>query len=470
MNKTTQLAVIGAGPGGYTAAFRAADLGVQVTLIDPRPQPGGVCLTEGCIPSKALLHAARLITDGRESSLCGITWEGPSLDIDKLRAWKDGTVKKLTGGLSQLVKARNISYVQGHARFLNSVSLEITGIDGKKNMLDFQKAVIATGSRPLTLDFLPACSRLWDAAEALKVPGVPPTMLIIGGRYIGLELATAYAGLGSKVTVVEALPEFLSGTDPDLAGIVIRRMKKNMAAMLPGTKVVSGQEVASGIEVILEDQNGTRSTQTFDTVLTAVGRKPNTDAIGITSTKARLNESGHIDTDAQRRTDDENIFAIGDVTGSPMLAHKASAEGRVAAEAAAGHSTAFTPACIPAVVFTDPELAWAGLTETEARKKNLNISVSAFPWAACGRAMTMNRPDGLTKIIADKKNGHILGIGIAGVNAGDLIAEGVLAIQAKATVKDLSLAIHPHPTLSETLMEAAEGILGPSTHIFKPKK
>ncbi|MBF0485323.1 MAG: dihydrolipoyl dehydrogenase [Candidatus Omnitrophica bacterium] len=470
MSISTQLAIIGAGPGGYIAAFHAADLGLSVTLIDKNAQPGGICLYEGCIPSKALLHAAKVITDTKESAVCGIEFSSPKIDTEKLRAWKNTIVAKLTNGLAQLNKARKITYIQGTARFRDSTTLEIKKTDGTTEELLFEKAIIATGSRPITLSGLPVCDRVWDSSKALTIPHIPETLLVVGGRYIGLELATAYSGLGASVTVAEATAELLSGADRDLADVVLRRMKKNFSGILPETKVVSGKESPEGIEVTFENKNGEKSSKIFEAVLVAIGRIPNTENLGLENTRVQLTHIGFIEVNPQRRTDDKNIFAIGDVAGNPMLAHKASAEARVAAEIIAGQSVAFEPSCIPAVVFTDPELAWVGLTEAEAKDMSLDVRVFKFPWAASGRAMTMNRTDGITKIIADTKTGRILGVGIAGVNAGELIAEGTLAIEAGIKAEEMGLTIHTHPTLSETLMESAEGIFGNPSHIIRPKK
>jgi dihydrolipoamide dehydrogenase len=464
------LVVIGAGPGGYTAAFRAADLGLNVTLIDTDTKAGGVCLNRGCIPSKALLHAAKSITEAADAKNMGVTFNTPSIDIEKLRAWKDGVVTKLTGGLGQLAKARKISFIQGEAKFLNATTLEIRKPDGIIEQLTFEHAIIATGSRPVELSFLPRSHRVWDSTDALTLPHIPPTLLIIGGGYIGLELGTAYAALGSKVSVVEALPSLLSSADKDLADIVIRRLKKTFTAILCGTKLIKAEETSEGIrDTILDDKNQEKQ-ETYAQVLVSVGRKPNTHDLGLEKTSIKISDKGFIEVDGQRRTAEAKIFAIGDTTGQPMLAHKASAEAKVAADAVAGYPTEFAPKCIASVVYTDPELAWCGITEQEAHTKGLAITISKFPWMASGRAMTLGRTDGLTKIIADTKTGKILGVGIAGVNAGELIAEGALAIETGIKAEDLELTIHPHPTLSEMMMETAEGLFGHPTHLLKPKQ
>ncbi len=408
------IVIIGAGPGGYTAAFHAADLGLSVTLIDQDPVLGGVCLNRGCIPSKALLHAAHAVRSAKEAETMGITLGHPSIDIDRLRAWKAGITSRLTGGLARLAAARQVHVIQGKARFLNSSTLEIKKSDGTTTPLSFDKAIIATGSRPVTLPFLPISDRVWDSTRALELPCIPGTLLVIGGRYIGLELGTAYAGLGSAVTIVEALPQLLAGADRDLAEVVLQRLKKTLSAVLAETNVIAAKELAKGIEITFEDKKGIATTRVFDQVLTAVGRRPDTDTLGLENTAVRLTDRKFIIVNAQRQTADPSIYAIGDVTGDPMLAHKASREARIAAAHIAGELVSYAPKAIPSVVFTDPELAWAGLTETEANEQGLNIAVFKFPWLASGRALTLDRTEGITKIIADKTTRKILGIGIAG--------------------------------------------------------
>ncbi len=468
MNGT--LVVIGAGPGGYAAAFHAADLGLNVTLIDANPNPGGVCLYRGCIPSKALLHVAKILNEIKEASALGIDCAPPQVDIKKLRSWKDSVVTKLTGGTGLLAKQRKINYIQGNAKFLNSSSLEVTKNGAGAEIVNFDKAIIATGSLPVTLPFLPVSPRVWDSTTALELGSIPKTLLVIGGGYIGLELGSAYAALGSRVTVVEALPTLLAGADRDLADLLLRRVKSKFEKVLTETKVVRAKEESDGIEVTFQDKAGKESTGNFEAVLVAVGRKPNTNGVGLEKTRVKVNAKGFVEVDSQRRTADENIFAIGDTAGQPMLAHKASYEAKVAVEAILGHKTAYEPKAIPAVVFTDPELAWTGLTETEAQTQGLDFVVFKFPWAASGRALTLGRTDGLTKIIAETKTKRILGVSIVGANAGDLISEGTLAIEMGAVADDLAWTIHPHPTLSETIMETAEGLFGSPTHILKPRK
>ncbi|MBF0569276.1 MAG: dihydrolipoyl dehydrogenase [Candidatus Omnitrophica bacterium] len=470
MNTHTQLAIIGAGPGGYVAAFHAADLGLNVTLIDKNANPGGVCLYQGCIPSKALLHAAKVMTDIKEARQFGIDCGEPKVDLDKLRAWKDGVVTRLTSGLGQLTKQRKITYAQGEAKFLNATTVEVRLSDGTANTLTFDKAIIATGSRAVELPFLAKSARVLDSTTALEIAAIPADLLVIGGGYIGLELGSAYAALGARVSVVEALPQLLSNADKDLADVLLRRLKKTFTKIMPDTRVLDAKETPDGVRVTLRNGAGQEFTELYSHVLVSVGRKPNVEGLGLETTKVQLTDSGFIEVDEARRTDEKNIFAIGDMTGNPMLAHKASAEAKVVAEVVAGKDTAYEPRCIPAVIFTDPELAWCGITEQEAHAKGLGVNVSKFPWAASGRALTMGRAEGITKIITDQKTDRILGVGIVGAHAGELIAEGALAVETGMKAEDLALTIHPHPTLSETVMEAAEGIYGNPTHILKPKK
>ncbi|HSA92176.1 MAG TPA: dihydrolipoyl dehydrogenase [Terriglobales bacterium] len=469
MPDTTHLAVIGAGPGGYAAAFLAADLGLDVTLIDAELNPGGVCLYRGCIPSKALLHVAKVIDEAARASAWGVTYPEPKLDLAKLRGWKDGVVSKLTGNLGILARTRKVKYIQGRASFTDSSTLTITQ-EGSKGAqtLKFQNAIIATGSRPASVPGLSIDSpRVLDSTSALELKEVPKTLLVIGGGYIGLELGTVYATLGSKVTVVEMLEGLLPGADRDLVKPLHQRLEKLFAAIKLKTKVASMQEGKDGLRVKFEGDDA--SEQTFEQVLVSVGRKPN-PVPGIENTKVKVDARGFIQVDVQRRTTDPAIFAIGDVAGEPMLAHKASHEGRVAVEAIAGHKVAFEPSAIPAVVFTDPEIAWCGLTETQAEKEGKKVEVVRFPWAASGRAMTLDRSDGVTKLVLEPETQRVLGVGIAGPGAGELIAEGVLAVEMAALATDLKLSIHPHPTLSETVMEAAEVFFGQATHLYRPKK
>ncbi len=471
MSTKTQLAVIGGGPGGYAAAFLASDLGMQVTLIDMKKNPGGVCTWEGCIPSKALLHISKLITEAEEAKKWGVEFGEPKIDLNKLRDFKNGVVSKLTSGLGQVAKLRKVNFIQGKASFINSNTLLINKSDGTTEEIIFEKAIIATGSTPAKVPGLSIDSpNVMDSTSALELNDIPNRLLVIGGGYIGLELSTVYAALGSKVTVVEMLPGILPGADRDLVVVLEKRVKAKMENVFVETKVVELKETKEGIQVKLEGKNVTEPVQIFDKVLISVGRKPITNGLALEKTNVKINERGFIVVDKTLKTDDQNIYAIGDVVGNPMLAHKASAEGKVAVEAILGHKVAFEPNAIPAVVFTDPELAWTGLSETEAREKGIKVEVAKFPWGASGRATTLDRNDGMTKLIIEPETERILGVGIVGVGAGDMIAEGTLAIEMGAVVKDLELTIHPHPTLSETMMAAAEVFYGRATDMYRPKR
>jgi len=469
MSKTTQLVVIGAGPGGYAAAFLAADLGIEATIIDTEPNPGGVCLYRGCIPSKALLHVAKLLSESKEAKNWGIEFSEPKINLNKLRQWKNDVVEKMTGGVGQLAKLRKINYIQGRATFLNSTALTIQKESGPAEELKFQYCVLATGSRPISLPDLPISENILNSTGALELKDIPKTFLVVGGGYIGLELGTVYTELGSQVTVVEMTASLLPGVDRDLVQVLAKNVEKKFSSVLLNTKVVQMKEAKSGIEVTFESA-GKQTRREFEKVLVAIGRKPNTTGLGLENTKVELDPKGFIKVNLQRQTKEPHIYAIGDVAGEPMLAHKASHEGRVAAEAIAGHKVAFEPKAIPAVVFTDPEIAWCGLTEAQAQKENKNVKVAKFPWGASGRATTLDRSEGVTKLILDPETERVLGVGIAGVGAGELIAEGVLAVEMAASATDLKLSIHPHPTLSETMMESAEVFFGQSTHFYRPKK
>ena len=471
MTINTQLAVIGGGPGGYAAAFLAADLGMQVTLIDLEKNPGGVCLYRGCIPSKALLHIAKLIKEAEEAKKWGVEFGEPKIDLSKLRDFKNGVVNKLTGGLGQLSKQRKVNFIQGKASFINSNSLSVKKDDGTTDEVHYEKAILATGSVPSKVPGLSIESpRVMDSTSALELNDVPKRLLVIGGGYIGLELSTVYAALGSKVTVVEMLTGLLPGADRDLVAVLDKRVKSMMENVFTDTKVVELKETSEGITVRLEGEKVTEPLQTFDKVLISVGRRPVTTGFGLENTKVKIDERGFVTVDKTLKTDDPNIYAIGDIVGNPMLAHKAAAEGKIAVEAILGHKTAFEPNAIPAVVFTDPELAWTGITEIEAREKGIKVEVAKFPWGASGRATTLDRNDGMTKLIIEPGTERILGVGIVGVGAGDMIAEGTLAIEMGAVVKDLELTIHPHPTLSETMMAAAEVFYGRATDMYRPKR
>lgn len=469
MAESTQVAVLGAGPGGYAAAFYAADLGMQVTLIDLDKNPGGVCLYRGCIPSKALLHVAKVIDEARHADHWGISFGAPTISVDKLRAYKQGVVDKLTSGLGSIAKMRKVSFLQGRATVTGPHSLTVAGADGE-TLLEFEHLILATGSHPTKIPSLSIDSpRVMDSTSALELPDVPGTMLVIGGGYIGLELGSVYAQLGTKVSVVEMTPGLLPGADRDLVAVLEKRLKGVFADIMVETKVVKVVEAGSGIRVTFEGK-GVQKEQLFDRVLIAIGRRPNSAIPGLDTTAVRVDAKGFVETDPQRRTAERSIFAIGDVAGEPMLAHKASHEARVAVEAIAGHRTVFEPLAIPAVVFTDPEIAWCGLTEGQAKAAGIEHDVAKFPWGALSRAITVDRPDGLTKLVLEPNTGRVLGVGLAGAGAGELIAEGALAIEMGATAADLKLVIHPHPTLSESVMEAAEVFFGESSHVFRPKK
>jgi dihydrolipoamide dehydrogenase len=470
-NSKINLAVIGSGPGGYAAAFLAADLGMNVTLIDKEKNPGGVCLYRGCIPSKALLHVAKLLNETEEAKNWGIEFGKPKIDLVKLRDWKNKVVDKLTSGVGSVAKFRKVNFIQGTASFKNSATLVVEKKDSGKEELSFDKIIIATGSRIITIPSLNIDSkRLLNSTTALDLPTIPQSLLVIGGGYIGLELGSVYQALGSKVSVVEMLDGLLPGADRDLVSHLSKRLKEKFENIMLNSKVVEMKEVNESIKVKIEDKEEKISENTYDYVLMSIGRKPDTSGLGLENTKVKVNDHGWINVNNQMKTDDPDIYAIGDIVGEPMLAHKASHEGRVAVEVIAGHKSAFEPMAIPAVVFTDPEIAWAGLTENQAKEKKINYEVTKFSWAASGRAVTLDRSDGVTKILVDPKTQRIIGIGICGPGAGELIAEGVLAIEMGANLIDLKLTIHPHPTLSETLMEAAEVFFGQSTHVYRPKK
>jgi len=467
--ESTQIAVLGAGPGGYAAAFYAADLGMQVTLIDEEKNPGGVCLYRGCIPSKALLHVAKVVDEARHAGNWGVTFGEPKVDVDKLRAFKQGVVDKLTGGVGQIAKMRKVKFIQGRATLTGGKSMTVSGTAGETE-LQFEHCILATGSHPTKIPALSIDSpRMLDSTTALELPDVPKSLLVIGGGYIGLELGTVYATLGSKVSVVEMTGGLLPGADRDLVNVLHKRLEKLFAAIMLNTKVVKVAEEKNGIRVTFEGDVNPKE-HVFDRVLVAIGRRPNSKIPGLESTRVVVNQKGFIETDGQRRTAEPTIFAVGDVAGEPMLAHKASHEARIPIEAIAGHKAQFEPLAIPAVVFTDPEIAWCGLTEAQAQEQGTPVEVAKFPWGAIGRAITIDRPEGLTKLVLDPKNGRVLGVGIAGSGAGELIGEGVLAVEMGATAEDMRLTIHPHPTLSETLMESAEVFFGQSTHVYKPKR
>jgi dihydrolipoamide dehydrogenase len=461
----TDVLVIGAGPGGYVAAFRAADLGLQVTLVDPNPLLGGVCLREGCIPSKALLHVAHLIEDAAEASAFGVTFGPPKIDVAQLNGWKQSVVTRLCGGIDLLAKKRQVRVIQGLATFEDSRTVRVEGENRVR--LKFAHAIVATGSRAKTLPekLMPADCCI-DSSGALDLQSIPKTLLVVGGGYIGLELGQVYAALRTRVTVIEALDRILTGCDDDLARPLAARLKKQFDAIHTGATLESARKTGDGVEVAFT-KGGKRQTLKFERVLVSIGRSPNSVGLGLEHTKAVIDERGFIQVDPARRTADKRIYAIGDVAGNPMLAHKASREGIVAAEAIAGQTSIFDPRAIPAVVYTSPEIAWCGLTESEAKERGVEIKVGKFPWGASGRALAMGRPEGLTKIIADPKTQRVLGVGVVGQHAGDLIAEAVLAMEMGSTAEDLAMTIHAHPSTSETVMEAAENVLGTTIHMLR---
>ena len=470
---TVQLVVIGGGPGGYAAAFLAADLGLSVALVDPEANPGGVCVYRGCIPSKALLHIAKLLDESKHASAWGVDFGAPKINLDKLREFKDNVVKRLTSGTGQLVKHRKVRYIQGLAELVGPNTLKIRTSEGGEEPLSFEHAILATGSTPAIPPMLKVDDpRVMDSTAALDLPDIPKSLLVVGGGYIGLELGSVYAALGSAVTVVEMTPGLLPGADRDLVDILAKRINTIMAKVMLNTRVTAMKAEAKGIRVTFDGdgvKDGAKD-HLFDRVLVSVGRRPNSTIPGLDSTRVKVNERGFIVVDEQLRTDEPSIFAIGDVVGEPMLAHKASHEGRVAVEVIAGENVAFEPRAIPAVVFTDPEIAWCGLTEAQAQKDGRKVTIAKFPWGASGRAITLDRTDGITKLLLDPETERILGVGLVGPGAGELIAEGVLAIEMGANATDLKLSIHPHPTLTETMMESAEVFFGQATHVYRPRR
>jgi dihydrolipoamide dehydrogenase len=471
-DQKTRLVVIGGGPGGYAAAFLAADLGMDVTLVDPAENPGGACLYRGCIPSKALLHVAKLLNEARQAQAWGVHFAPPRIDLDQLRGWKEQVIGQLTGGLGQLVKKRKVNYLRGTAVFKDAKTISISdGLGGVGATVSFENAIIATGSRAAVIPgFDPGSDHVWYSKQALNISRVPNRLLVIGGGYIGLELGTVYAALGSAVTVAEMMPAILPGVDKELVRVLKRQLSSSFEGIHINTTVVDPKVQKNGVEVTLKSVDGDAETRLFDKVLVAVGRRPHTQGLGLENTQVRTDDNGFIRVDAQRRTAEPGIFAIGDAAGEPMLAHKASHEARIAVEVVAGRSVVYEPAAVPAVVFTDPELAWAGLTEGDAKAQGVAHAVARFPWAASGRAVTLGRNQGMTKLVIDPKTERVLGVGIVGPGAGEMIAEAVMAIEMAAGVTDLSLAVHPHPTLSETLKEAAEVFHGTATHIYRPKR
>ena len=468
---TCQMLVLGAGPGGYTAAFRAADLGMQTVLVERWSTLGGVCLNVGCIPSKALLHAAKVMDEAHEVAEYGIEFAAPKIDIDKLRGWKEKVVNRLTGGLSGLAKQRKVQVVNGVGTFLDPHHVEVIGNDGKKTVVRFEKAVIAAGSEAVKLPFIPDDPRVIDSTGALALASVPQHLLVIGGGIIGLEMATVYAALGSKITVVEMLPNIIAGADKDVVKPYFNRIKKRYENIWLETRVTKVEATAAGMKVTFEGKQAPAEPQLYDRVLVAVGRTPNGKRIGAEKAGVAVDERGFVQVvDTQMRTTQPHIFAIGDIIGQPMLAHKAVHEGKTAAEAAAGMASHFDARVIPSVAYTDPEIAWVGVTEEEAKAKGMKVGKGVFPWAASGRALSLGRDEGMTKLIFDETTERVIGAGIVGTNAGDLIAEVALAIEMGANAADIGLTVHPHPTLSETVAMAAEMFEGSITDLIAPKK
>src|ERR1041385_149703 len=465
----TEIVVVGAGAGGYAAAFYAADLGQKVILVERDKRLGGVCLNRGCIPSKALLHAAHTIAAARESEHRGITFSEPNIDLVKLRAWKDSVLAKLSGGVAQLAKLRGVEIWNGRGYFEDSNTLRVETSEGQK-FINFDQAIIAVGSKsamPKAFDL--GNPRVMTSREALEVEDIPENLLVVGGGYIGMELGTVYAALGSKVTVVEALENILTGADPDLARPVVTAAKKAFKEIRLKTKVGKMSTAGKQIKVEMEF-DGKQAAELYDRVLVSVGRVPNSADLGLENTKVTLDEKGFIKVNAQQQTCDPHIYAIGDIAGGILLAHKAHKEGRIAVEVINGQSSTFENVVIPAVVFTDPELAWCGLTEAEAKERGIKYEVSKFPWVASGRALSFDRTDGVTKMIIDPDTERVLGVGVCGAGAGELIAEAVLALEMGATAEDIAFTVHPHPTLSETLMECAEAFYGHATHTIAKKR
>jgi dihydrolipoamide dehydrogenase len=468
-DRTAQLIVLGAGPGGYSAAFRAADLGLKVVLVERWESLGGVCLNVGCIPSKALLHAAKVIDEAHSMAAHGVSFGAPQIDLDKLRTWKESVVKRLTGGLVSLAKTRKVEVVRGYGRFVGSRVIEVTAPDGGKQLIGFENIIIAAGSEAVNLPFIPQDPRIIDSTGALELQGVPKRLLVIGGGIIGLEMATVYDALGAKVSVVELGEQLMPGADVDLVRPLEKRLKARYEKIMLGTKSTKVEALPEGIRVTFE-AGGQTFTDTYDRVLVAVGRVPNGKLINAEAAGITVNERGFIPVDKQMKTNVPGIFAIGDIVGQPMLAHKASHEAKVAAEVAAGHKAFFDARVIPSVAYTDPEVAWTGVTEGQAKRDGLNIRKAAFPWAASGRSLSLGRDEGFTKLILDAATNRVIGGGIVGPNAGELIAEVGLAIELGADAADVGLTIHPHPTLSESVGMTAEALEGTLTDLYMPRK
>lgn len=470
MAEKKQVVVLGAGPGGYAAAFHASDLGLDVTLIDPKENPGGVCLYHGCIPTKALLHVASVKELSEIAGEWGLSFPDIKVNLEKVRSWKESVVDRLTKGVGQLAKSHKVSYLRGTARLKGINSLEFESADGKKSEISFDNLIIATGASPRSLENIPFDDLIMNAEKALELKDVPQKLLVIGAGYIGLEMSIIYEALGSEITICEFTNDILPGLDQDLKDIFRKEKEALIGRAMFGTKVTSVTKNDDKLIVEFESGDGKKKTDTFDKILVGIGSRPNSTGIGLEEAGVKTDDKGFITVDEFRRTNIGNIYAIGDVSGQPLLAHKATFEGRVAAAHIAGHKTAYEPQAIPAVVFTQPEIAWAGLTETEAKAMGRKIEVAKFPWSASGRAISLGLKSGLTKLIIDPDTERILGGAVIGRDAGSLIPEIALAIEMAAVVRDLELTIHPHPTLSETIMEAAEAYFGEATHIFRRKR
>jgi dihydrolipoamide dehydrogenase len=460
---STEIVVVGAGPGGYTAAFYAADNGKKVTLVEQSPRLGGICLNVGCIPSKALLHATEILREAKESATRGIELGAAQINLDQLRSWKNSILEKLGQGIKGLAQKRGVQMIHGRGHFEDSQTLRVETSEGQK-FIRYEKAIIAVGSKPaMPSAFDLGNKRIMTSTEALEIEDIPRDLLVVGGGYIGMELGTVYAALGSNVVVLEALSTILTGVDPDLVRPVTRIAQKAFKEIRVNTKVLKMATAGKQIKVTTQKDKEQRE-ELYDRVLVSVGRAPNYSDLGLENTQVTKNDKGFIQCNPQQQTDDPNIYAIGDVNGGALLAHRASKEAKIAVESILGHASAFDDVIIPAVVYTNPEVAWCGLTESEAKDKGIEVNVSKFSWGASGRALTLDRPDGLTKLLVEPETERILGVGIVGVGAGELISEGVLAVEMGATARDIADSVHPHPTLSETLMEAAEGFYGTATH------
>ena len=469
-NKHTDILVIGSGPGGYAAAFRAADLGREVTLVDKDPTLGGVCLNRGCIPSKTLLHIAKVLEEAESLKKMGVTFTKPTIDIDLVRDWKNKVVSQLSGGIGQMAKARKVNTVQAEATFLSDNEVQLKS-ESSTEIITFDHCVVASGSSSSIIPGIPFDNEnVLTSKTALDLKKIPESLLVIGGGYIGLEMGTVFSALGSNVSVAEFLPNLLPGADPDLVKPLARKLKKEFSEIHLSTKITKVEQAKSGVMDVTMEKNGEEITKQYEQVLVSVGRKPNTEKMGVDKTNIKVNEQGFISVDKYQQTSVKNIFAIGDIVGNPMLAHKATHEGKVAAEVICGLPAAFDAKAIPAVIFTDPEIAWVGVTETEAKESGIPYEKGEFPWAASGKSLALGRNEGRTKILFDKDTKRTIGVGIVGPNAGDLISEGALAIEMGADAEDISLTVHPHPTLGETFANAAEVFEGTVTDLYIPKK